>query len=224
MDLTSLIAGSARRVVMRSSWLVGLLAILLCHAAGAAEPLSSSQRDVEKAGSVVRWAIPATALLATWLADPVRSDESGDAQARSDYDLLNMGGSPRHDLALAVGRSWLLTGALKVTVDEARPDGGTHSFPSGHASMAFAGAEFLRKQYGWQWGAPAYVAAGFVGWSRVEARRHYTHDVLAGAMIGMLANHDWREWRTSAGRLSLAPVPLSAGAHAAPGLQLTLVY
>ena len=224
MDLTSLIAGSSRRVVMRSSWLVGLLAILLCHAAGAAEPLSSSQRNVEQAGGVVRWAIPATALLATWLVDPVRSDESGTAQARSDYDLLHLGGSPRHDLALALGRTWLLTGALKVTVDETRPDGGAHSFPSGHTSMAFAGAEFLRKEYGWQWGVPAYAAAGFVGWSRVEARRHYTHDVLAGALIGMLANHDLSDWQTSAGRLSLASAPLSAGRSAAPGLMLTLVY
>jgi PAP2 superfamily len=225
MDLTSRAAGSSRRIVMRSSWMLGGLALVLCQTAGAAEPLSASQRNVEQAGGVVRWAIPATALLATWLIDPVRGGGAADdAQARSNLDLLHLGGSPRHDLALALGRTWLLTGALKISVDETRPDGGAHSFPSGHTSMAFAGAEFLRKQYGWRWGAPAYVAASFVGWSRVEARRHYTQDVLAGALIGMLANHDWQEWQTPAGKVRLASAPVLTGRQAAPGLQLTLLY
>ena len=134
-----------------------------------------------------------------------------------------MGGSPRHDLLLALGRTVVVTKALKFSIDETRPNGGQHSFPSGHTSMAFAGAEFLRKQYGWRWGAGAYLAASFVGWSRVEADQHYVHDVLAGAAIGILANHDfwtYRSDRTEAG-LSLAMLP--EGARLVPGLQFSLV-
>ncbi len=33
---------------------------------------------------------------------------------------------------------------------------------------------------------PAYAAASFVAYSRVESREHYPHDVVAGAGIGIL--------------------------------------
>jgi phosphatidylglycerol lysyltransferase len=225
MDVTSLIAGSPRRILMRSHWVIGALAMVLCHAAGAAEPLSASQRHVEKAGTVLRLAIPASALLSTWLLDPGDDHSGGDANTRRNrFDLLHLGGSPRHDLALALGRTWIVTDALKYSVGETRPDGGPRSFPSGHSSVAFAGAEFMRVQYGWKWAAPAYVAAAFVGWSRVEARRHYTHDVIAGALIGVLANHDLHEWRTGAGQLSLLPAPLMDARSIAPGIELTLRF
>lgn len=82
-----------------------------------------------------------------------------------------------------------VTYALKEAVHERRPDGGKHSFPSGHASSAFTAAEFLRVRYGLKWGVPAYVAAAFVAYSRVEARKHYNHDVLAGAAIGVISSH-----------------------------------
>jgi membrane-associated phospholipid phosphatase len=36
---------------------------------------------------------------------------------------------------------------------------------------------------GWQWGLPAYLAAGFVGYSRVEAKQHHWWDVAASAGI-----------------------------------------
>ena len=74
---------------------------------------------------------------------------------------------------------------LKRTVNRTRPDGGRHSFPSGHAAGAFAGAGFLHRRYGWSYGVPAYAAAAFVGHSRVHARRHWTSDVVAGAAIGI---------------------------------------
>lgn len=77
-----------------------------------------------------------------------------------------------------------VTEALKVIVDEKRPNGNRYSFPSGHTSISFCSAEFLRKRYGWRYGAPAYAASVFVGYSRVQARRHWTHDVIAGAAIG----------------------------------------
>ena len=61
-----------------------------------------------------------------------------------------------------------VTYALKYTVNETRPDGGTHSFPSAHTSISFSAAEFMRKRYGWEYGIPVYAAASFVAYSRVE--------------------------------------------------------
>lgn len=80
------------------------------------------------------------------------------------------------------------TGVLKLAVHEKRPDGGEHSFPSGHAAVSFSSASFLQMRFGWAYGAPAYLAAAFVGYTRVETDQHYTHDVLAGAAIGILSS------------------------------------
>ena len=74
--------------------------------------------------------------------------------------------------------------ALKYTVAEKRPNGESHSFPSGHTAFAFSAAEFIRNRYGWEYGLPSYVAASLVAYSRTETRQHYFHDVLAGAVIG----------------------------------------
>jgi membrane-associated phospholipid phosphatase len=77
-------------------------------------------------------------------------------------------------------------GTLKLTVSERRPDGSNcHSFPSGHAARAFAGAELMRSEYGWAWGTAAYALATTVGVLRVTGDHHYTHDVVAGAVIGI---------------------------------------
>jgi membrane-associated phospholipid phosphatase len=81
-----------------------------------------------------------------------------------------------------------VTYGLKYTVDAERPNGGEYSFPSAHASVSFASAEFMRKRYGWEYGIPAYAAASFVAYSRVEADQHYTRDVVAGAAIGILSS------------------------------------
>ena len=82
--------------------------------------------------------------------------------------------------ALTVGA----TEGLKYAVDERRPNGGKHSFPSGHTAIAFAGAGYLQARYGWQIGLPAELFAGLVGYSRVHTRDHHWYDVVAGAAIG----------------------------------------
>ncbi len=82
-----------------------------------------------------------------------------------------------------------VTYALKYTINAERPNGGNYSFPSGHTSAAFSGASFLQKRYGWEYGVPAYLAASFVGWSRIEADKHYFGDVLAGAAIGVASTY-----------------------------------
>ncbi len=77
---------------------------------------------------------------------------------------------------------------LKPVVDRTRPNGGHWSFPSGHATSAFAGAAFLQRRYGWAFGIPAYGLASYVAYSRVETKQHYTSDVVAGAAIGIATN------------------------------------
>jgi hypothetical protein len=197
------------------------LSLLLVSAGGvtAAEPLTDKQRHVEDAGTVLKYAIPAAALLATFILEPAPRPA---AQDGAQPGLLSMGGSPRHDLFLALGRTAAVTWGLKEVTDETRPNGEPDSFPSGHTSIAFAGAEFLRKQYGWSWGVPAYVLAGFVGWSRVYTDNHYTHDVLAGAAIGILSNHDFWESSTSAGQLRVSTATLYSGRSVAPALKFEL--
>ncbi|MEQ7874715.1 phosphatase PAP2 family protein [Sphingomonas sp. ASV193] len=86
---------------------------------------------------------------------------------------------------LSMGAAFGATELLKYSIPERRPDGSDdHSFPSGHTSVSFAAAATLEKRYGWQVGIPAHLVAAFVGVARVEARKHYWHDVIAGAAIG----------------------------------------
>ena len=123
--------------------------------------------SIESAGDVLMFILPASAASLTL----VYKDGQG---------TLQLGESA----ALALG----VTFGLKYTIDETRPNGEPRSFPSGHASISFASAEFVRNRYGWKYGLPAYVLASFVGYSRVEANQHYTHDVMAGAAIGILSS------------------------------------
>lgn len=201
-----------------------LAAVLWSAPALAAAPLSDSQEHTRKLGNTLEFVTPAAAVAVAYLlgdADPQGRHRHG-AKAGG---LLRLDGSPRHDLALAFGRSILATEALKLTVDEQRPDGGDHSFPSGHTSIAFTGAEFIRKECAWWWGVPAYGIATFVGYSRVRSREHYTHDVLAGALIGILSNHDFRELHTRHGTLNVGPAAFPADdGRPAVGLQFSLDY
>ncbi|MDA3896418.1 MAG: phosphatase PAP2 family protein, partial [Desulfobacteraceae bacterium] len=83
-----------------------------------------------------------------------------------------------------------ITHGLKFAVGEQRPNGHSKdSFPSGHTSASFFGASFIQRRYGWKFGAPAYLLASYVGWSRVETKAHYVHDVLAGAAIGVVCSY-----------------------------------
>ena len=107
--------------------------------------------------------------------------------------------------ALSIGTSYGATAGLKYVIHEERPDGSDdNSFPSGHTSVSFAAAATLEKRYGWQVGLPAHALAAFVGVARVEADKHFWHDVIAGAAIGeasgwlLTSRHDskvrWLPW------------------------------
>jgi len=90
------------------------------------------------------------------------------------------------DTALTVGTVL----ALKQFVREQRPDHSDfRSFPSLTTAVAFAPASFLWTRYGWQYGAPAYLAAGYVGYSVVDAKEHHWWDAVASAGIAWSYTH-----------------------------------
>lgn len=119
---------------------------------------------IESAGTAVQILIPAVAYGATYYVD----DPEGRTQFYESF-LTSMA----------------VTYILKYTIEEKRPNGGEHSFPSGHTSAAFQAAAFIHRRYGFKYSIPAYLGAVFVGYSRVESRNHFTRDVLAGAAVGI---------------------------------------
>ncbi len=90
----------------------------------------------------------------------------------------------------SIATSTATTFALKYTVKRERPDGSNdRSFPSAHTMYAFQGATFVHQRYGFSYyAAAAYLGAAFVGYSRIEADKHYLGDVVAGAAIGSLSS------------------------------------
>ncbi|MGW8248237.1 MAG: phosphatase PAP2 family protein [Acidiferrobacterales bacterium] len=83
----------------------------------------------------------------------------------------------------------IATHGLKILVHKQRPDGSDYlSFPSGHTSAAFQGASFIHRRYGLKQAILPYVAATYVGYTRVEANKHDWTDVSAGALLGIASN------------------------------------
>lgn len=123
-----------------------------------------------------------------------------------------------------VGQMLMVTGAsvgtafaLKYAIHEERPDhSDDQSFPSDTAALAFAPANYLWDRYGWQYGAPAYAAAAFVGYSRVESKQHHWWDVAASATIAFgyswLITSTYKPWR---GNLQTGLMATPDGAYVA---------
>jgi membrane-associated phospholipid phosphatase len=154
---------------MRCSTTLMLIAGVLLFSAGAPDwaRAADGKDAVQTAGDIGQFVPPAAGLLL--------------AVARKD-------GKGVEQLALSTAATLSVVYALKYSINRKRPDGGDHSFPSGHTALAFAGAGFLHLRYGWEYGLPAYALGVFVGYSRVHAKQHYTTDVIAGGAIGIAAN------------------------------------
>jgi membrane-associated phospholipid phosphatase len=103
--------------------------------------------------------------------------------------------------------SQTLTQGIKFTTTRTRPDGTSLSLPSGHTSSAFATATVLQSNFGWKVGVPAYAAAAWIGASRVQMKRHFVSDVIAGAAIGLVAG---RAVTVGRGDMRFAMVPAAA--------------
>ena len=128
----------------------------------------NNRSSVERAGDFIQLAIPLTGLGLTYHLD----DKDGRKQFWKSYIY-----------------SLSITYILKGVTDKTRPNGHCcESFPSGHTASAFAGAMFIQKRYGSNYGLPSLLLASFVGYSRVYAKKHYWIDVICGATIGVLGN------------------------------------
>ncbi|MCL2737252.1 MAG: phosphatase PAP2 family protein [Alphaproteobacteria bacterium] len=109
------------------------------------------------------------------------------------------------------GAMQLTVELMKQTINAERPDGSDNrSFPSGHTAAAFSGATFIHKRYGWQRAVVPYMLAGFAGYSRVHANKHYWHDVVAGAAISSLLTWTLTS-RYSNYQVSASPTSVSLG-------------
>jgi len=101
-------------------------------------------------------------------------------------------------IGVAVG----ITEALKALTKEKRPDSNSHdSFPSGHASAAFAAATMeaaFHPRQAWLW----YGGATLISLSRIRLNRHTPADVAVGAAVG----YGVARWELSASHgLALQP-------------------
>jgi len=127
-----------------------------------------AKSNLEKSGDILHLLLPASAFGATLIIED---------NYQGSWQLIKSG---------VVSR--VAVEGLKYAVDKDRPDdSGDDSFPSGHTADSFAAATFIQQRYGWSWAVPAYLAATFVGYTRVESDKHYVEDVLAGAAIGILS-------------------------------------
>ena len=141
--------------------------ILRCSVVGALACSSQlyAQDAVAKSGDFLATALPVAALVSTlvW-----KDDQPATLQ-----------------VAKTMVTSFGVTHLLKRVINKTRPNGGDHAWPSGHASGSFTGASVLQIRHGWRVGVPAYLLAGYVGWSRVHVDAHDYWDVLGGAIVGV---------------------------------------
>ena len=91
--------------------------------------------------------------------------------------------------ATAAGCSHLMAhqacSIVKHLANEERPDGSDDlSFPSSHALETFSAATSLALAFGKSLGLPAFAAAGWVSYGRLQADRHHLRDVLVGGLAG----------------------------------------
>jgi hypothetical protein len=120
------------------------------------------------------------------------------APAASTFALGFAGVKGKHnfpDRAFMFGMAELIQSSVVATVKklskEMRPNGESNqSFPSGHTTNAFTGAEFMRLEYKdvspW-YGVYGYALAATTGFLRMYNNKHWLSDVLAGAGTGILA-------------------------------------
>jgi membrane-associated phospholipid phosphatase len=103
-----------------------------------------------------------------------------------------------------------------------KPGTSNYSFPSGHATEAFAVASVVAiRSSGWVVPTLAYTCASLVAFDRVNDRAHFPSDVLAGAALGVAVGrfiahrHDrLEETGTPRLTLSLEPIPHGLGLRA----------
>jgi membrane-associated phospholipid phosphatase len=114
--------------------------------------------------------------------------------------------------------SGVIVNATKYLVGRARPtDGkgaydfkpfsGHDSFLSGHTTEAFTLASVITEHYDAPWiKVIAYGLAGTVGYARLNNNRHWTSDVLAGAVVGTYVGKTVVRFNRDHHRIKLQPI------------------
>jgi len=145
--------------------------VVACLLLAASPALAGApDKKIENAGTIVALALPVAAGGISLLHD---RDWEGVAELTE-------------STALTVGTALI----LKQIVRERRPDHSDYqSFPSDTAALAYSSADYLWDRYGWRYGVPAYAAAMFVGYSRVNAKKHHWYDVAASSAIAFGFNY-----------------------------------
>ena len=146
--------------------LITILTSSFCFAVNAQQiEVYGARKNVRTSGDILVSTIPAACLITTL--------------SLQDWKGLRQGAFTG---LLTVGAGC----GLKYIVDKERPDKSNNmSFPSLHTGVSFAGATFIQRRYGWEWGIPTYAVAAYVGWSRVYGKKHDWVDVTAGAVLGI---------------------------------------
>lgn len=175
-------------MTLRAKYTVAFALLVLLPALNA-NAASEKDKDLAEIGDWVQILLPISGYVGAWIS----RDKEGAYQLTK--ALLGAGASAH---------------VFKAAASRVRPDAtDERSFPSGHTTAAYGGAEFIRIRYGNGWGIPAHIGAAFVGYSRIRANKHFRDDVLAGAANGLLWNWFFTSPHDEA--LKIRPVRLDDG-------------
>lgn len=170
--------GSEQALVEGGLWGLGALA-----AWPADEAISDWMRDTEPLG-------PNATEIGYWMGH--RYTVAGSIAAFAAVGWLTDNDEPVETAQLLLEAQLVsggVTQLLKYGVRRERPDDSNlFSFPSGHATGAWCSALLIQGRYGWGWGAPAMLAALYIGGSRIQGGRHFPSDVLMGFAVGHWAS------------------------------------
>ena len=180
---------------------------------GSSAALGSSTHDLQDA-------LPAAALfVGTWAAANLMADNDGRREAGSMIEASILSVGTAYVIKYAAGRE-----RPDQTADPGRFGTGGNSFPSVHATAAFAIGTVLAEsgnaRYRWVRRALGYGVAGFTVYERLRHNGHWLSDTVAGAALGAASAHfamDRSAAHARGAQLSLAPLPggimLSYSAH-----------
>ena len=178
----------------------------------------SALTQVERFGNVYSLGVIGGFYLGGWLGDDLRARTVA-----------------QDGIAASLIASGIITPVMKIVVSRSRPSadkgaynirpfsGGT-SFPSGHATQAFAVASVIATHYDELWiKASAYGVASLVGFARLYHDKHFLSDVVAGAAIGTVVGRTVVRFNDARrGGTTLAITPLIDGD--ARGVQLAYSF
>ena len=130
-------------------------------------------KDWRKIGNILGWGL----LQAGYLALQYPAIKRGSKEALNNSEIM----------IKSTLYTSLTTFLMKMLISEQRQDdaGKFDSFPSGHASAAFAFATNVAINHEWYWNFISIPLALLASGSRVDDDSHYLHDAVFGATLGI---------------------------------------